>query len=228
MKKTIFILMAAIFAVSASAQSDGVTASTSNGAVSEKYVKAMEALVPAVDTTHSIEGLTALAGSFERIANAEKNQWLPYYYAALCYINKANMLYAMQQPDQIDPLMDKAEPLLAKAEELQKENSEVYCLKKMFNTGKMMADPMSRFMTYGPAASEALETAKKLDPENPRVYLLEGQDKFYTPEAYGGSKEEAKTLFAEAMKKFESFKPASSIHPSWGLSQLKYMMSQAQ
>jgi hypothetical protein len=95
----------------------------------------------------------------------------------------------------------------------------------MFNTGKMMADPMSRYMIYGAAASEALEEAKKLNPENPRVYLLEGIDKYYTPEQYGGSKTEGKELFQEAAKKMETFKPASSIHPSWGASQIKYFLS---
>ena len=195
-------------------------------AQSEKYTKAMEALVPAVDTTRSMEGLTDLANSFERIANAEKTQWLPYYYAALCHINKANMLFQAQQTDKIDPLMDQAEPLLNKAGELEKNNSEIFCLKKMFNTGKMMADPMNRFMTYGPAATEALETAKGLNSENPRVYLLEGIDKFYTPEQWGGSKTEGKKLFAEAITKFETFKPVSSIHPSWGLGQAKYFMTQ--
>lgn len=192
---------------------------------SDKFTRAMEALVPAVDTTISIDGLTSLANSFERIANAEKTQWLPYYYAALCYINKANMLYTAQQLDQIDPLMDKAEPLLNKAEELEKNNSEIYCLKKMFNTGKMMADPMNRFMTYGGAAAEALEMAKSLNPENPRTYLLEGQDKYYTPEQWGGSKTEGKKLFELAIKKFEAFKPASSIHPAWGINQAKYFLT---
>lgn len=197
-----------------------------DNAPSEKFVKAMEALVPAVDTSHSIDGLSDLANSFERIANAEKTQWLPFYYAALCNINMANMYYTTQQIDKIDPLMDKAEPLLTKAEQLEKNNSEIYCLKKMFNTGKMMADPMSRYMTYGPIAAEALETAKKLNPENPRTYLLEGIDKFYTPEQFGGSKEEAKALFEEAVKKFEAFKPSSSIAPTWGMGQVKYFLAQ--
>jgi hypothetical protein len=194
-------------------------------AQSEKYIKAMEALVPAVDTTHSLEGLADLANSFERIANAEKTQWLSFYYAAYCHISKANMYYVSQQLDKIDPLMDIAEPLLNKAEELEKNNSEIFCLKKMFNTGKMMADPMNRYMIYGAAAAEALEEAKKLNPENPRVYLLEGQDKYYTPEQFGGSKEEGKKLFQEAAKKMETFKPASSIHPSWGTGQLRYFLS---
>lgn len=196
-----------------------------DNAPSEKYVKAMEALVPAVDTTHSMEGLTDLANSFERIANAEKTQWLPFYYAALCHINKANMYFTTQKLEMIDPIMDIAEPMLNKAEELEKNNSEIFCLKKMFNTGKMMADPMSRFMVYGAAASEALEEAKRLNPENPRVYLQEGIDQYYTPEQYGGNKEEGKKFFQEAAKKMETFKPASSIHPSWGAGQIKYFLS---
>ncbi|MEO7923601.1 MAG: hypothetical protein ABIR30_07975 [Chitinophagaceae bacterium] len=213
MKKISFILIASLLAVTVMAQS-------------EKYVKAMETLVSSVDTTHSQQGLADLANSFERIANAEKTQWLPYYYAALCNINQANMYFQAGQLDKIDPLMDKAEPMLAKAEELEKNNSEVSCLKKMYNTGRMMADPMSRFMTYGTAAAQALETAKGLDPNNPRVYLLEGIDKFYTPEQYGGSKTEGKKLFAEASKKFETFKPASSIHPTWGSGQVKFFLTQ--
>lgn len=200
-------------------------ATTAIHAQSEKYIKAMENLVPGIDTTQTQDGLTELANSFERIANAEKTQWLPYYYAALCYVNKANMFFTSQQTDQIDPLMDKAEPLLSKAEELEKDNSEVYCLKKMFNSAKMMADPMNRFMTFGMAANEALERAKALNVENPRVYLLEGIDKFFTPEQFGGSKTEGKKLFEEASKKFESFKPLSSIHPVWGAGQVKYFLS---
>lgn len=214
MKKLVFSLATTLFML------------TAFGQPSDKFIKAMEALVPSVDTTRSAEGLTELANSFERIANAEKTQWLPYYYAALCHINKANMLYAAQQLDQVDPLMDKAEPLLMKAEELEKNNAEIFCLKKMFNTGKMMADPMNRYMVYGTAAATALETAKALNPDNPRVYLLEGIDKFYTPEQFGGSKTEAKALFEGALKKYDSFKPASSIHPSWGLYQVKYFLTQ--
>ncbi len=194
-------------------------------AQSEKYVKAMENLVPSVDTTRTSEGLTELANSFERIANAEKTQWLPFYYAALCHINKANMLFRSQELDKIDQVVDLAEPLVQKAEELEKDNSEIFCLVKMFNTAKMMADPMNRFMTFGMEATEALEKAKALNPENPRVYLLEGMDKYYTPEQFGGSKAEGKKLFEEASKKFESFKPLSSIHPSWGAGQVKYFLS---
>ena len=133
---------------------------------------------------------------------------------------------AAPSPDKIDPLADKAQELISKAEALTKENSEIYCLKKMIATTRMMADPMNRYMTYGPVAAEALQKAKSLNPENPRVYLLEGQDKFYTPEQFGGSKTEAKALFEQSLKKYDSYKPETDIHPQWGKSQVLYFLGQ--
>src|SRR4026208_29166 len=72
MKKTIFILSAILVASFSFAQ------------MPDKFVKAMEAKMAAVDTTISVQGLTDLANAFERIAETEKNQWLAYYYAAYC------------------------------------------------------------------------------------------------------------------------------------------------
>jgi hypothetical protein len=203
-----------------------VAFATSSSAQNEKFAKAMEALVPAVDTTRSPEGLNELANSFERIANAEKTQWLPFYYAALCHINIANLYFQQQKTDQIDIVMDKAEPLVNAAAALQKDNSEIMLLKKMFNTGKMMADPMNRYMTFGMDAQASLETAKSLDARNPRVYLMEGIDKYFTPEQFGGSKVEGRKLFEEADRLFGEFRPASSIHPDWGRPMVKYFLAE--
>jgi hypothetical protein len=196
---------------------------------SDKYVKAMEQKVPAIDTTHTVDALIDLGNSFERIADAEKTQWLPYYYAALTHVDAGLMMGvggAGGNAAKTDPEADRAEALLLKAQALTKDNSEIFIVKKMISTLRMMGDPMNRYMTEMPIASEALENAKKLDPNNPRIYLLEAQDKFYTPEQYGGSKDEAKTLFQEAQKKFDAFKPESSIYPNWGRAQLGYFMSQ--
>jgi hypothetical protein len=56
--------------------------------------------------------------------------------------------------------------------------------------------------------------------------LLEAQDKFYTPEQFGGSKDEAKVLFEKAQKLFEIFKPGSTVHPNWGKGTVAYFLSQ--
>jgi hypothetical protein len=218
MKKQLLLIVALCIAAASFSQS-------------EKYMSTMQEKIAVLDTTHNTETLIDLANAFERIADAEKTQWLPYYYAALAHAN-AGMMMGMANgamggnADKTDPEADKAEILIAKAEALSKDNSEIWVVKKLIATLKMMGDPMSRYMTYGPMAAQALATAKKLNPDNPRVYLLEGQDKFYTPEQYGGSKEEAKELFEEAQKKFETFKPESAIHPAWGLNQVKWLLTQ--
>ena len=219
MKKSIFILSILLAANFSYAQ------------MPEKFVKAMEALVPAVDTTHSMSGLAELANAFERIANAETNQWLPFYYAALCNVSAGTMVGAggdmmAAKADKTDPYADKADDLLKKAEALMKDNSEIFVVKKQIATLRMLGDPMSRYMTFGPEATAMLEAAKKLNPDNPRVYLLDAQDKFYTPEQFGGSKEEAKVLFDKAMTLYGTFKPETSISPTWGKNQVQYFLSQ--
>jgi tetratricopeptide (TPR) repeat protein len=208
-----------------------LTCSLGTIAQSEKFQKAMEQNIVGFDTVRSIDGWKDLGNSFQRIADAEKTQWLPFYYAALSHVmigyNIAGANGGMGGfADKTDPEADQAEQLLNKAQELGKENSEIYCVRKMIASLRLMADPMNRYQTALPAATEALEKAKSLNPENPRVYLLEAQDKFYTPEQYGGSKTEAKTLFETAMKKYDAFKPESTIHPQWGKSQAQYFLSQ--
>ena len=200
-------------------------------AQNERYVKAMQENVNKLDSIRTVQEWTQVGNNFQRIAEAEKNQWLPYYYTALSNVMVGyfqGTLNGSPNPSVTDPLADKAEAALLKAEALSKDNSEIFIVKKMIASLRMMADPQNRWQTYGPQAAEALQRAKSLNPNNPRVFLLEGQDKFFTPEQFGGSKTEAKALFQESLKKFEAFKPESSIHPQWGSSQVRYFQSQIQ
>jgi hypothetical protein len=201
---------------------------------SDKYMKAMQDRVPAVDSIRSTDDLLALSAAFERIADAEKTQWLPYYYAALTQVNAAYGLANVGQngvhgglAQKIDPLADKAEALITKADALNKDNSEIYVVRKMIASIRMIADPMTRYMTYGPQAQQALETAQKLNPDNPRVYLLQAEDKYFTPEQFGGSKEEGMKLFQEAIKKYDAWKSPTPIDPNWGRNTAQYFLSQA-
>src|ERR1700694_2887070 len=184
MKKFILSFTLSLFFIAAFAQS-------------EKYMKAMQDKVIAVDTTRNPEIQKDLSAAFERIGDAEKTQWLPYYYAALTQVNAAYNIMSSKQggPTVTDAMADKAEQLLNKAEALNKDNSDIYLVRKMIANVHMMADPMTRYMQYGPNEQEALEAAKRLNPDNPRVYLLEAEDKFFTPEQYGGSKTGARKLF---------------------------------
>lgn len=195
-------------------------------AQSEKYTAKMKELISKLDSFNSEASWTSLAGAFERVGDAEKTQWLPYYYSSFSTLMAANMkTMGKQDKDVTDPAADKAEASLNKALALTKETSETWVIKKMIATMRMMGDPMTRYMTDGAAAAEALSNAKEMNPNNPRVYLLEGQDKYYTPEQYGGSKTEAKKLFQKSLELFGTFKPETEIHPNWGKGQVNYFLS---
>lgn len=211
MKKFITLIASVVISVSLCAQN-------------EKMVKAMTAPVASLDTLKTAEAWTAAANQFQRIADAEKTEWLPYYYAALSNV-MSGLMIGGGKGDKTDPLADKAEALINKAAEINKKNEDIWIVKKMISNLRMQADPMTRWQTYGPQGEEALQQAKAINAQNPRIFLLEGQDKFYTPEEYGGSKAEAKKLFETAISKFGEAKPESPIYPQWGLSQAKYFLS---
>jgi hypothetical protein len=130
------------------------------------------------------------------------------------------------EPASNDTYADKAEQLIAKAEALEKNNSEIACVKSMIASVHMLVDPQTRWQTYGSTVQQELENAKSWDPNNPRPYLLQGQGLRYTPEQFGGGCAAAKPLLEEALKKYETFKPASPLHPHWGKGEASKMLEE--
>ena len=181
---------------------------------SEKFTQAMKKNLAAMDSSFKNPSeLLKLANSFERIATAEKNQWLPYYYAAFCQVNVGFM---EQDKSKVDAIADKAASLIATADSLAPNNSEISCIKSMIASCHMMVDPMTRWQEYGAESSSNMEASMSQDPTNPRPYFLKGQGLKYTPEQFGGGCATAKPALETALEKYATFKPASELHPSWG------------
>ena len=211
MKKSILFLSVMIVSVCSFAQS-------------EKYMTAMKNNIAAIDTSFkNPQNLLALANNFERIALAEKNQWLAYYYAAFCQVNYT---YMEQDKSKVDAIADKATSLLNKADSLQPDNSEISCVKSMIASSHMMVNPMQRYMEYGPVSATALENAIKQDPSNPRPYYLQGQGLKYTPEQFGGGCKTASPLLQTAIEKYAAFKPVSDIAPNWGKQRTEMLLNE--
>jgi hypothetical protein len=194
-------------------------------AQSAKFESAMRNNVATMDTAKTAATYQSLANTFGRIADAERTQWMPYYYSAYCLVT-ANFI---TPPDKskIDAICDQADLLVKKADSLSPDNSEIYCLESMIASNRISVDPMSRGMQYGMASSQFLNNAQKADSANPRVFMLMGASLFYTPEQYGGSKEKAKVLFEKAETLFGSFKPNPDYAPHWGEDFNKQMLAQS-
>ena len=178
-----------------------------------KFVSSMEKNLSTMDTAQNMATYRSLSNSFERIANAEKKEWLPDYYIAFCYIMMANL---ETNNNLVDDYCDKADAFLNKADSLKPNNSEIYVLKGWAASSRIKVEPMTRGMKYGLTSSNLQEKAKSLDPSNPRPYFMLGMGKYYTPSAFGGGKDKALPLFTEAVNKFKTFKPSSNIMPKWG------------
>ena len=187
-----------------------------------KYIATMEKNIAALDTTRDGEKLQALANNFERIAGAEKSEWLPCYYAAYCYVNST---YSTKG-NTIDTYCDKAETFINKADSLSPNNSEIYTLKAQIASARISVNPMTRGQKYGTESAMLREKAKTLDPTNPRPFYLEGTAYFYTPPMFGGGKDKAKPSFEKAMGMYETFKPASTIAPNWGKKSTAWFLKQ--
>jgi hypothetical protein len=184
----------------------------------KKFIKAMETNIQLLDSAKTAEQYQNAANAFERVSNAEKKEWLPVYYNAF-----ANLMTGLQQTENTkkDEYFDKAENLINKADEISKDNSEINAMHAWIVNMKISVDPMNRGMQLGMQSGMLTETAMKLDPENPRPYLLKGLGAMYTPEQYGGGKDKALPVLEQAVEKFAKFKPSSSIMPKWGEAKAK-------
>ena len=178
------------------------------------------------DSARTVEDFTKIANTFERIGDAEKTQWLPYYYAGLA-LTTAGWMPAVTDKDanatRINGICDKAESIAT----TDVDKAEILSLRNMSATQQMMVDPQSRWMSYGQTAGQVLEKALKLDPNNPRLYYLKGMSLFGTPEQFGGGKDKAKPVFEKAVELYKQAKP-KELYPRWGQKQAQDMIAQCQ
>ena len=205
-----------------------ITFTTTYSFAQTAYEKAMLPKVQTIEMPKAnLDDYTAQANDFARIGDKEKTLWQPYYYAALSIIKKGRELMQKNQVVQLDDVAKEAQNYIDKAEALSPNNAEIFLLKKMNHGLKMMVNPMERWQTEGQAAQVALNEAKKLDPENPRISILEAEDLYYTPEQFGGSKSKGIELFKKALEQFKTYKIKSSVDPNWGQGEANYFISQA-
>lgn len=200
MKTKLFILAITLFSLNVSGQEDA-------------YTSAMKSALVKMDQSSGPEQYLDCAMSFERIATAEKSRWMPYYYASHCL---ALMSYQESDGEQRDLILDRAQELLDLALALEPGESELYVIQAFIYPSRIMVDPMGRGAIYLEKMFTSLGTAKKLNPDNPRIYYLEGTYKLNIPAEMGGGADVALPILEEAVAHFESFSKPDPLWPGWG------------
>ncbi|CAG4989246.1 hypothetical protein DYBT9275_00252 [Dyadobacter sp. CECT 9275] len=194
----------------------------------EKYIQAMSASISALNGLDkgqpAPKALQEIANRFERIGAEQAREWLPCYYAALCYIKLG---FVSENLAEKDRFLDLADAMLKQAETLAgKPNDELLILLAYAAQSRLAADAMNRWEEYGEKFANHIQAAQKLNPGNPRSYYLEGAGLFYTPEQYGGGKEAAKPTLSRAVANYASFKPETTIHPDWGKEEAAWLLGE--
>lgn len=190
------------------------------------YEKIMKEKIAKIETCKTPEDFQVLANDFQRIAEKEKGKWQPNYYTAFSYIQKGRVLMRENKLQGLDEVADQAQKYVDEAQSVEK-NAEIQLLQKMIYSLKMMVNPMERYMTFGMKATEQINSAEKLDPNNPRIALIKAEDVYFTPEQYGGSQKKGIELFKQALEKFGSYKPKTDLDPNWGKAEAEYFLNQA-
>jgi len=175
---------------------------------SATYTAAIESRLKILDTATQTATFANLAQEFENIGQG----WEAWYYAAYTNIN---MLNTLADRSSSDPIIDKAEKLIKQAAALKPDNSEITLVQAMVVYSRVLVSPRERWQQLN-VGDAFLDKAKKLDPTNPRPYLIEAKAKLNTPEMLGGGTDAAKAALQSFFDKFRTFQPAGSIAPHWG------------
>lgn len=190
----------------------------------QDFKPVLEKTFTAFDTTWNPASQMEQSNKLALIAKKWDNEWITHYYLAY---SKVVLSYQEKDANKKDAYLDEAEKELDDVVSmLKKDNDETYVLAAMIANARLGVDPMARWQKYGPIFKEKLEAAKDINPDNPRMYYLQGTSKFFTPKAFGGGKKAAQPYFEKAQGLFAKETGKDITMPHWGNANNEYFLKQ--
>lgn len=180
----------------------------------EAYMQKTLALYDSVKTLNDYQNIV---NQFNRIAQAEQDQWLPNYYAGLTYVYMS--FVRGLEDDKRDEYLDMAVEHAEAAEEIAGNHVELTVLMGYIYMAKVSVSPALRGMTMSSKVSSYFEKALAMSPENPRANLMLGRWKFGTAQFFGSSTDESCALMQKSLQLFEAQELTNGIMPNWGKGQ---------
>ena len=161
------------------------------------------------------ENKTAEAAQlFERIAAAEKNNWLPSYYAATIHIIDA---FSIKDETLLTAKLNKAQNLLDEAKSNSENNAELLITQALLNTAYIAYDGQKYGMTLSGENAQLYAMALNIAPNNPRVVLGKAEWDMGAARFFGQSVAPFCKEIKRAVELFKNEKPAGKFHPQGGI-----------
>jgi GNAT superfamily N-acetyltransferase len=191
----------------------------------QDYNETLKKTFTAFDTTQDFTKKVEQSNKLTMIAKKWNNEWTAHFYNAYA---KAVLSYMEKDEAKRDAYVDEADKELSEAVGiLGKDNDETYVLAAMVANARMAVKPQARWQKYGKIFEENLQKAKEINAENPRIYYLQGTNKFFTPKMFGGGKKAALPYFEKADGYFAKETDADMSKPYWGKFQNAFFLKES-
>lgn len=181
--------------------------------IDDLIIEGKEKIKLAIQNWNEQEMLAARA-HFERALSLNEKTWLLHYYIAYCDNKLVNLWMAKQEKRKAKTYVNDALNHLEDAVEEKPDFALGYAEMSSLYGTKITLSPWAGFW-YGPKSGNLMGKALALEPDNPRINLINGISMKFTPETFGGGRASARMYLNKAAELFESDHP-NSIMPEWG------------
>lgn len=153
------------------------------------------------------------ANMFERIANAEMDNWLPYYYVASIHTIAA---FGEKDGEIVSQKLKKAQEYIDIANRISPNNPEIMVQQAMTHTAWIAFDGARYGMTLSGKVAAIYAQALALAPDNPRVVFSKAEWDMGSATYFGKDTAPYCKDVARSLELFDTFKAESAFHPNWG------------
>lgn len=160
------------------------------------------------------EGKSAEASNmFERIANAEMDNWLPFYYVSL--INTVSS-FGEKDKEKLTQQLEKAQEFIDIAKTISPDNSDIIVQQALVHTAWIAFDGATYGMTLSGKVTALYSKAEQLAPDNPRVILSKAEWNIGSAQYFGQDITPYCKDVERSLELFANFKPDTEFHPQGG------------
>jgi tetratricopeptide (TPR) repeat protein len=216
MKKIIFTLIIIL-----------LTAVNSTLLIADDYSDAMKKTIKKLGEVGEKSDKSALLkvrGDFERVLQLKKNEWMVNYYLGSVDVMLSRIASEEKNMSDVQKYTESAISLFDKSTDVKDDFAEAYIMKMAVQSNRWQYEP-NKMNDIIAKSTEAKDMAYKLEPKNPRYYLIDGFNVFYTPENFGGGVDKALPLFEKSWENFQTYKPVDETYPNWGNDQAAGMVA---
>ncbi|MGW9686703.1 hypothetical protein [Flagellimonas sp. 2504JD1-5] len=185
----------------------------------DQYMKGMEKAFQLWKDQKPMEA----ANIFERIAMAEKDNWVPHYYVA-----QINTIYSFGEKDfeKLSKQLEKAREFSDMAKSISPDNPELLVQEALINTAWIAFDGATYGMTLSGKTTQLYQRALELAPENPRVVFSKAEWDMGSARYFGKDTAPYCKDVERALQLFANFNNDTPFYPAWGKDRAEQVSAQ--